>query len=214
MTDAERDQEHIEMLIHSKPQIPDRTDYILGKSAASPLPDMIDMGNALADMGADYIAIPCITAHYFQEELIRGIRAPIINIIKETVDYLINYDIKRVGIMATEGTIYGSMFQKQLAKHGLTPIIPSHKQQDNISSLIYNCVKANRPVRMDMFLEAAGELKANGAEVIILACTELSIIKRDYDIGRGFIDAMEVLAMRSLQLCGANIKKEYNCLIT
>lgn len=214
MTDAERDQDHIEMLIHSKPQIPDRTDYILGRSTASPLPDILDMGNALAKMGADYIAIPCITAHYFQEELSHGIKVPIINIVKETAGYLKNCGIAGAGIMATEGTIYSEIFQKELKSLGIMPVVPSKKQQENISYLIYNCIKANRPVSMEKFREAAGELKRDGAQVIILGCTELSIIKRENDIGSGFIDAMEVLAIRCIQLCGARLKNEYSRLIT
>ncbi len=214
MTDAETDQEHIEMLIHSKPQVPDRTDYIMGKSMDNPLTDLINMGNTLSSMGADYIAIPCITAHYFQQQLTQGIKAPIINIVKETVSYLNNYDIKQVGIMATEGTIYGKMFQEELTKLGITAYVPSEKQQKNITHIIYKNVKANRPVELDRFMEAAEELKSNGARVIILGCTELSIIKRDYNIGPGFIDAMEVLAMRSIQLCGAKTKDEYKNLIT
>jgi len=214
MTDAERDQDHIEMLIHSKPQIPDRTDYILGRSAASPLPDILYMGNALAEMGADYIAIPCITAHYFQEQLAQGIKAPIINIVKETAAYLKGCDIKRAGIMATEGTIYAEIFQGELKSLGIMPVVPSKKQQENISFLIYNCVKANQPVSLEKFTEAAEELRSNGAQAIILGCTELSIIKRERDIGSGFIDAMEVLAMRCIQLCGAKVKNEYSSLIT
>lgn len=214
MTDAETDQEHIEMLIHSKPQVPDRTDYIMGKSMDNPLPDLISMGNALTDMGADYIAIPCITAHYFQEQLTQTIKAPIINIIKETAAYLKSCDIKHVGIMATEGTIYGKMFQEELIKLDIEPLIPSEQQQKNITYLIYKNVKANRPVELDRFTAAAKELKNGGADVIILGCTELSIIKRDCNIGPGFIDAMEVVAMRSIQLCGARVKDGYHKLIT
>lgn len=202
------------MLIHSKPQVPDRTDYILGRSMNNPLFDMIDIGNRLTDMGADYIAIPCITAHYFQEKLIDGINATIINIIKETAGYLKTFGIKCAGIMATEGTIFGRMFQEELLNLDIFPVVPSQEQQKAITHIIYKNVKANRPVQLDKFNAAADELKHNGAEVIILGCTELSLIKRDYDIGSGFIDAMEVLAMRSILLCEARLKDEYSHLIT
>jgi aspartate racemase len=84
MTSAKVDQEHIEMLIFSKPSIPDRTEYILGKSKENPVHPMIDIGKLLVGMGADHIAIPCITAHYFHDILSEGIGAPIIHIIKET----------------------------------------------------------------------------------------------------------------------------------
>ena len=66
MTDAKTDQEHMELLIHSMPQTPDRTKFILGKSSENPLPFMMESGKELVSRGAEFIAIPCITAHYFQ----------------------------------------------------------------------------------------------------------------------------------------------------
>lgn len=214
MTDAKIDQEHIEMLIFSKPSIPDRTDYILGKSENNPVHDLIGIGNLLADMGAEHIAIPCITAHYFHEKLTEGIQAPIIHVIKETAQYLKNNGVSRAGIMATEGTIYSRLFQEELKALGILAIVPSEARQKDISDLIYKNVKANQPVEFDKFEAAASELRDCGAEVIILGCTELSLIKRDYDIGPGYIDAMEVLAMRSIVLCGAKLKDEFQSLIT
>lgn len=214
MTDARIDQEHIEMLIFSKPSIPDRTQYILGKSSKNPLPDMIEIGKQLAGIGADHIAIPCITAHYFHDMLTQGIPAPIINVVSETALHLKDHNIRCAGIMATEGTIHSGLFQQELEKVGIEAVIPGEKQQEDITHLIYRNVKANQPVEIEKFHAAAGELQKNGAEVIILGCTELSLIKRDYDIGPGYIDAMEVLAKRSIELCQAKLKDEYRSLIT
>ena len=67
---------------------------------------------------------------------------------------------------------------------------------------------------MEDFKAVKNELLDAKAEVIILGCTELSIIHRDYDIGPGFLDAMEVLAQKSVLLCGGRLKKEFLSLIT
>jgi aspartate racemase len=214
MTDANLDQEHIDIYIISKPSIPDRTDFILGRSEDSPLPQMIEAGKSLVTMGADYIAIPCITAHYFHEQLSQSIHAPIIHIINQTANYLKNHKIKRAGIMATEGTIESCLFQKELLNHNIEPIIPSKSAQAHVTSLIYKNVKAGMPVNMDRFMEVKEELKNKGAEIIILGCTELSMIKRDENIGPGFIDALEVLAKCCVESCGVKLKKEYMNLIT
>jgi aspartate racemase len=214
MTDARIDQEHIEILIFSKPSIPDRTAYILGKSNDNPVHAMIDIGRLLVAMGADYIAIPCITAHYFHDTLTEGINAPIIHIIKETTQYLNDRGVRRAGIMATEGTVFSGLFQEELRNCGIEPIIPSPERQKDVTDLIYKNVKANLPPEMDKFQTVSTWLRENGSEVIILGCTELSLIKRDYDIGPGYIDAMEVLAMRSIQLCEAKLKEEFISLIT
>lgn len=214
MTDANLDQEHIEIFIISRPQIPDRTDFILGRSADSPLPYLIEVGKALGTMGADYIAVPCITAHYFHEELSRNVNTPIINIISETVKYLKSHDVKHVGIMATEGAIESRLFQNELIKHDIEPIVPSTYGQSLVTDIIYKNVKAGTPVNMDSFYTVTDELGKNGADTIILGCTELSMIKREEHLRHGFLDALEVLAMCSVTACDAKLKKEYNNLIT
>lgn len=214
LTDAVRDQEHIEMIIFSKPSIPDRTDYILGRGTESPVEPMIETGKALVLLGANYLAMPCVTAHYFHDQLIRGIGRPILHIIRETAKCLKEYGIRKAGIMATDGTIHSGLFQKELLSYGITPLVPSEQCQAFVTDLIYKDIKSNRPAQMDKFRAVKEELTGMGAQVIILGCTELSLIKRDYDIGPGFIDAMEVLARCCVTLCGAKLKQEYINLIT
>ena len=67
---------------------------------------------------------------------------------------------------------------------------------------------------MEKFDAVACELREKGAQCIVLGCTELSVIKRDYNIGAGFIDAMEALALRSLEMCEAPVKFQSKSLIT
>ena len=78
-----------------------------------------------------------------------------------------------------------------------------------VMDLIYKDVKAGRPVEWDKFRSVSGQLRRQGAEVMILGCSELSLLRRSCEIGPGCLDTMEVLAMRSIQLCGAKLKKEY-----
>ena len=114
MTDALRDQEHLDMLVYSVPSVPDRTGFILGQSAESPLPEMIRVGNALAAQGAERIAIPCVTAHYFYRELEARIPVPIINGLAQTVEHLKQRGVEQAGIMATDGTIAAGLFREAL----------------------------------------------------------------------------------------------------
>lgn len=214
MTDALTDQEHIEMMIYSKPSIPDRTDYILRKSTENPVLPMLDIGRRLVALGADYIAVPCITAHYFHDILSRGIKAPVIHAIRETAVYLKKQGIHHAGIMATEGTIHSGLFQKELEEYGILSVLPDDESQQLTSEIIYQSIKANQPVDYAKFEGISEQLRRDGAEVIILGCTELSLIKRDFNIGPGYLDAMEVLAMRCVILSEAKLRKEYETLIT
>lgn len=213
MTDAATDQNHIEVLIHSKPQIPDRTRFILGKSNKSPVPDMVAVGEALAEQGAELLAIPCITAHFFQKELEETIGVPIINAIEETVDYLRKHGCRKVGIMATDGTIESGIFQQALEHGGIQVVVPGEAGQGKVMHLIYENVKAGRPLEYSLFEEVAEELFAQGAQVILLGCTELSLIKKEFALAPGFLDVMEVLARKAVLSC-AKLKEEYEELIT
>ena len=214
MTDVCTDQEHLPMIVYNMPFVPDRTAYILDHSRENPLPKMLEVGCALEAQGADCIAVPCVTAHYFMDALESGLHTPVINGVRETVAHLKEKGITKVGIMATDGTVRSGIFHRELERQGLMPIAPRVDAQADVMHLIFENVKAGKPAEMDRFFAAAEDLRQQGAQVIILGCTELSLIKRDHPIGAGFVDAMEVLARQSVLACGKPLKKEYDCLIT
>lgn len=214
MTQADTDQDNVDMIVYNFPSIPDRTGYILGSNLKSPLPGMLNVGRALAQQGATCVAIPCVTAHYFYRELESGIPIPVINGVAETVRQLKEQGISKAGIMATDGTVRSRLLARELDLAGIIPVIPSVPRQEDVMHLIYENVKAGKSAEMERFHSVQQELLACGAEVIILGCTELSLVKRDEAIGPGFIDIMEVLAQQSVLHCGKELRKQYRSLIT
>lgn len=214
MTDASVEQENVDMIVYNFPSIPDRTGYILGSNLKSPLPGLLWVGRSLARQGVDCIAIPCVTAHFFYKELAEEIRVPILNGIEETVKHLKQYGVTTAGIMATDGTIISGLFSQALLSANITPVLPSRQRQADVMHLVYSNIKAGKPAEMDRFQAVQTELREKGAQVIILGCTELSLIKREHAIGPGFLDSMEVLAQQAVLRCGKTVKKEYDCLIT
>lgn len=213
MSDAETDQEHMDTIIYSMPSIPDRTGYIIGESEENPVPKMVYCGKKLKEAGADIIAIPCITAHYFHEELEDEIGLPIINAIDETVLCLEEEKKNKVGIMATDGTIKSGLFQRTLEKRGIEVILPGAGNQKKVMHIIYNEVKAGKNVDMGRFNQVSDELSGKGAEAILLACTELSLIKRDCNIQGAYLDVMEILARKAVKSCN-RVREEYHSLIS
>ena len=214
MTDVKTDQEHLPVTVLNRPSIPDRTAYILGKSKESPLPAIIRYAKELEAFGASCIAIPCITSHYFYSEFAWAVDIPVINIVSETASYLRTRGVRKAGIMATTGTISTNLFQDALKKEGISFAIPSGEGQQKVMRLIYDNVKAGLPVEMKLFREVSDELRAMGCECIILGCTELSLIKRDYPIGAGYLDALEVLAVCSVTRCEKPLKPQCQNLLT
>lgn len=115
--------------------------------------------------------------------------------------------------MATDGTIESGLFQEAFKEYDIDFIVPDEDNQKKVMSLIYNDIKAGKKPQIDKFFEVKQMLQDGGAEVVLLGCTELSIIKRDCDTGRGVLDVMEVLAQQSVMECG-KLKPEYYNLIT
>lgn len=212
MTDAKRDQEHPEIIVMNIPSIPDRTAYILGKSSENPVIPMVELGKQMKNLGAGVIATPCITAHYFHEQLQNGIGLPVIHGIRCCAKLMQESGIRKVGLMATDGTVQSGIFQKEVEKAGMELVVPGAEGQAKVMSIIYDCVKAGIAPDMALFEAVRQELLAAGAQVIVLGCTELSLLKKDHCLGDGILDALEVLAKESVLACGKNVKAEYNTL--
>ncbi|MBR6106961.1 MAG: amino acid racemase [Oscillospiraceae bacterium] len=206
-TDAERDQEHLEALLYSRPQTPDRTAFLLGKSQDNPYPVMVDSGRQLEQMGCEVLVIPCMTAYGFYGQLKDAFQAMLINPIEESAKVLKARGCKAVGIMATDGTLQVGTFQKALTAQGIRPVIPDSTNQQEVMSLIYEDVKSGRDADMERFHSVAHSMRAQGAECVILGCTELSVINYRHVIGHGFLDAMEVLADCAITACGYRVKE-------
>ncbi len=205
-TDADRDQEHLEALLYSRPQTPDRTAFLLGKSQDNPLPVMLDSGRQLERMGCEVLVIPCMTAYGFYGQMKDAFQAELINPITESARVLKERGCGAVGIMATDGTLQVGTFQKALTAEGIRPVIPDQNNQREVMSLIYDEVKSGKDADMERFHAVAHSMRAQGAECVILGCTELSVINDRHRIGPGFLDAMEVLAHRAITACGYQVK--------
>ena len=104
LTDAKCDNDHIHILIDNNTYIPDRTSYILG-DGENPIDELVKSAKRLKNMGADFLIMPCNTAHYFYNDIINNVSIPFINMIEETANYINNKNIKKVGLLSTTGTI-------------------------------------------------------------------------------------------------------------
>lgn len=201
-TKAACDQEHLNILMSSRADTPDRTAFIMGTSPMNPIYTMKQEVAKLTDAGADIIAIPCNTAHYFYDEIAGSSAIPIINIIRETVGFCRHLGIRRAGVLATEGTVRSEAYARTFAEAGIEYMTCSESDQNIISDIIYGAVKQGRQPDIDAFLQVADSLTAGGCEKIILGCTELSLLKRDWRLGTRFIDSLEVLSACAISACG------------
>ena len=175
---------------------------------------MTDSAVKLVSLGAEVLCIPCNTAHYFHSDIQSAAKVPVVHMLRDTARYLKDRGVQTAGIMATDGTIQTGLYQSELEKLGIKCVTPSKEGQEKVMHLIYKNVKAGKAPEMELFHQVTAELKAAGADACVLACTELSVIKNDYDVGPGILDALEILAKSSVEMCEAPLRKEYEELIT
>lgn len=180
-TPASRDQDHIKVLVEQNPQIPDRTENLIGEGI-DPTVSLYATCKKLEDGGADIIAIPCNTAHAFVERIQPYLAIPIVNMLTVTVGYLRRTfpGLRDVGILATSGTIRSGVYRKALESQGLRQIEPAPALQARVMEAIYGKtgVKAGFTTGQcqDDIAAAVQGLIAQGAKVIVLGCTELPIL--------------------------------------
>ena len=201
LTPAEKDQEHFRIIIDNNPKIPDRTAAILGKGE-DPLPFLQETARNLERAGADFIIIPCNTAHYFLPRIQESVKIPIINMIAETaaeVKQRVPY-IKKIGLLATTGVYKTKIYNQFFQKFKIEVIFPDKEDQEKVMKVIYT-VKAgdlsNEP-KKDI-LAVSQNLIDKGAEAIIAGCTEIPLILKDGDILVTIIDPTQVLASIAVQ---------------
>lgn len=207
-TKATKDQEHIDIVLLSHATMPDRTQAILTGEKEEFLRAIGGDVAALEQLGVSNIAIPCNTSHYFLEEIQKMTKVPIINMVEESIRYVTNLrpGIRKIGILGTDGTLRAGTYHRAAEKYGVQAVNPHALAQKDVMSLIYDDIKGGTHGDKDKFDRAYADLRAQGCEAVILACTEISVFKEYYPIPEDCIDAMDVLVTESIVRSGAEVK--------
>jgi aspartate racemase len=180
-TGARRDQDHVKMVVEHNPQIPDRTEHLVG-AGPDPTVALYAAAKKLEAADADLIAIPCNTAHAFVERIQPYLAIPIVNMLHETVRHVRSAHGPGItaGLLATDGTVASAVYHDAAAGAGLRLITPDAAHQALVMEAIYGerGVKAGYTTGAcrDALLAALAHLAARGALVVILGCTELPLI--------------------------------------
>ncbi|MDD4402958.1 MAG: amino acid racemase [Desulfitobacteriaceae bacterium] len=200
-TKADRDQDHIHVIIDSNPKTPDRTEAILG-SGESPLKALVNSALKLQLMGADFLAMPCNTAHYFYDDIVKFIDIPFINMIDEVSATVRVRDPKatRVGLLATKGVYSMGLYSRYLQKYDLEAVIPPEEGKEIVGETIYTIKKDINLVDPTGINRVINEMKSKGVDTIILGCTELPLIVDRYPERLEYIDSTLVLAKKAVEL--------------
>ncbi len=200
-TPAKKDQDHYHVIIDSNVKTPDRTGFVYG-DGLSPLPELVKSAKRLANAGATVGCIPCMTAHYFYDDLVKQIDIPVIHAMATAAEHIKkNYPkITRIGILCTSGTRKMHLFDKHFAS--IDVFYPTDEVQKTVMQAIYgeNGIKAGytdgEPCQL--LTAAADSLIARGAQLIIAGCTEVPLALKQEHVSVPYINALSTVIEKLL----------------
>ena len=200
-TPAALDQEHLRIIVDNNPQIPDRTAAIMGQGP-DPLPFLVDTAKNLIKAGAEFIVMPCHTAHYYYENLQKYCSIPIVNMIEECAQYALKSipGLLQVGLLASKGTIIAGLYDRVFNPMGVQVFSPSGEQLESIMKVIYG-VKEGRPIGelVPLWLPLVDSLVQRKVQALILGCTELPLAIDPIKIAVPVLDPTDILAKRAVE---------------
>lgn len=204
LTPAACDQQHIPVLTFNNPAIPNRGQAIY-QAGDSPLPELVRTARVLEGAGADFLLMPCITAHFYLEPLQAALSIPIVDMVQITVQFIAaNYPtLKKIGVIGSTATLKSGLYDRFLHANACKSVLPNDALQAAVMNAIFGeaGIKAgfSDGPREELLL-AAQELVENGAQAIIAGCTEVSLVLRDGDLSVPIIDSLKILAARAVEL--------------
>ena len=198
---VETDQQHVPLLVFNNPKVPDRNAALAGRGP-SPAPVLATMAQALERAGADFLVMPCNTAHAYADAVTGATRLPFVSIVTETclAAMAARPGLRVAGLLGTPACIESGLYGSMLAAQGIKAVCCDAAGMARFTELLY-AIKAGQrgdAVRAGMAGLAAG-LAGRGAEIVISACTEVPLVLVPGDLPLPLLDSLDVLARQSVR---------------
>jgi len=196
-TPALDDVDHIRMVVDNNPKVPSRIKAIIEGDGESPIPCLQDMARRLVAWGVDFLAMPCNTAHYYHRDIQESVAIPVLDMVDLAVREVIiqTPGLKTVGLLASTAVVNLKLYEKRFAQHGVALLAPAHHFQEGVMHAIKRIKTSSYGGEVVEALQlAADHLVEFGAEALLVACTELSIIGREIRPTVKMFDSAQILA--------------------
>lgn len=204
---AETDQEFPEIIFHNNSGIPDRTRAIVYKEA-SPLKSILQSVQLFNQNGVELIAMGCITAYYYYPQIATHTHARILNPLDMVATHIkMEYPAaRRIGILATTGTIQTGLFHLALEAAGMEVVtLDAESQEALFMEAVYmkNGYKsaAIAPEAGHLMEQAIRKLMEYDVDLVIGGCTEVSIAVTQDMMEVPFLDMLDLLARKTVEYC-------------
>ena len=201
-TPVECEQDHLHLIIDNNPKTPNRNQALEG-TGPSPERWLVESAQRLVGAGADFLVMPCNTAHAYTDAIVAASRVPFVSIIDETTEWVQEWSNEqgaktaKIGLLAVDGCLRAGLYQDKLELLGLELVRLNPSTQKDFMRLVYEIKKQGvHDGSCDRMKVMAEDLVAQGAEGIIAGCTEVPLTLKAKDIGVPLIDSTDILARR------------------
>jgi aspartate racemase len=197
-TSAKDDADHIRILIDNNPKIPSRIAALIDGTGEDPLPVLIAMARGLERQGADFLVIPCNTAHYYLPKIADAVSIPLLDMIAVAIAELgkLSPKSRRIGMLASPAVQKVGLYESRLDTAGFQAVFPDTVGEAKMLNII-RAVKAHTVTAQHCqdYSEIAAALNADAC---LIACTELSVIGPPEGFDKPCIDALDALAAATI----------------
>jgi aspartate racemase len=163
---------------------------------------MIDIAKRLEKCGADFIVICTNTMHKVADDVQNSIRIPLLHIADATAEKIKAHGLKKIGLLGTKFTMEEDFYKGRLIKkHGLNVLIPDDKDRQIIHDVIFHelCLGKINQSSKDKFIRIINKLVDNGAEAVILGCTEIPLLVQQKDVKVPLFDTTRIHAEAAVE---------------
>ena len=156
----------------------------------------------LEKAGADFIVICTNTMHKVAPEIQREISIPVIHIAEATADELKKNGISKVGLLGTKYTMTQEFYKSKLTEAGITVVIPDEDGITVVNDVIYKelCLGIISEQSKQKFLSVIDKLQREGAQGVILGCTEIGLLIGQEDTALPVFDTTQIHATKAAML--------------
>ena len=148
----------------------------------------------LENAGADYVVIATNTMHKVVNEIQLAIQIPVLNLLDVVAESLLSRGITKTGLLGTRYTMEDGFYAAGLAKHGIEVVVPDSKNRDRVHAVIYDeLIKGViLPASKQQFQRIVNDLQQNGAQGVVLGCTEIPMLLGDGDVSIPVFDTTQL----------------------
>jgi len=207
-TEAQDDCDHVPLIVDNNTQVPSRIKAIIENTGDNPGPVLANMAKRLEASGAEALAMPCNTAHHYASAIEEAVKIPLLNMIELSAERLADMKLanRRVGMLASPAVCSIGIFERAFSRFQIEAIYP-RDQNRMLEAIRAVKIDGKDRVARQTMNDAAHELMDQGADILLVACSELSIIADAIPVPIPHLDSIDVLAETIIKFAGAQLRQ-------